>query len=124
MKVLICGSRRWTDREAIQKVIDGLDPGTTVIHGAATGADSIAGELAGACGLGVLAFPAGWDEHGECHCPPTLPYCRAAGPRRNRQMLEEGKPDRVVAFPLSGSKGTADMIRQARGRGIPVEVLP
>ena len=33
-------------------------------------------------------------------------------------MLDEGKPDLVIAFP--GGKGTADMARRAREAGIEV----
>lgn len=46
MKILICGSRKWSDKNPIKLVIDTLEPGDTVIHGAAPGADSIAGKLA------------------------------------------------------------------------------
>ncbi len=39
-------------------------------------------------GIPVMTFPADREKHG-----------RAAGPIRNKQMLEEGKPDLVAAFP-------------------------
>ena len=55
-------------------------------------------------------YPADWDTHG-----------RGAGPIRNKQMLEEGKPDLVIAFP--GGKGTANMIGQAKEAGIPVREI-
>jgi hypothetical protein len=41
-----------------------------------------------------------------------------AGPLRNYQMLEEGKPDLVVAFP--GGGGTKDMVRRAVKAGVSV----
>jgi hypothetical protein len=114
MKVLICGDREWDDRSAIAKVIDRLSDDSTVIHGAARGADSIAGELAAERGLNVRAFPAEWHRYG-----------RGAGPRRNQQMLDEGQPNLVVAFHsnLDKSRGTADMVRRARKAGLPVEVV-
>jgi hypothetical protein len=37
---------------------------------------------------------------------------------RNQQMLDEGRPTLVVAFP--GGRGTADMMRRARVAGIEV----
>jgi hypothetical protein len=43
---------------------------------------------------------------------------RKAGPVRNQRMLDEGKPDLVVAF--LGGKWTADMMRRAREAGIEV----
>lgn len=56
----------------------------------------------------------------------TSPMMRAtrAGPIRNKQMLLEERPDKVVAFhnDLSKSRGTADMLRQAEKRGIAFEV--
>ena len=42
----------------------------------------------------------------------------AAGPKRNQQMLDEAKPDMVVAFP--GGKGTAHMRQIAKAAGVPV----
>jgi hypothetical protein len=52
-------------------------------------------------------YPAEWDKYGA-----------AAGPIRNKQMLDEGLPDKVIAFP--GGSGTADMVKQAKERGIEV----
>lgn len=43
---------------------------------------------------------------------------RAAGPVRNQLMIEQGKPDLVVAFP--GNFGTADCVRRAKAAGVPV----
>ena len=78
-----------------------------VIHGGALGADTASGEWAKSEGVKVTSYPANWKKHG-----------KAAGPIRNRQMIEEGKPDIVVALP--GGRGTANMIAQAEERGIPV----
>ena len=80
---------------------------SVIIHGAARGADSLAGEWAMSRGVTVMAFPADWDAHG-----------RSAGHIRNAQMIAEGKPTVVVAFP--GGRGTANMVRQARLSHIPV----
>ena len=43
---------------------------------------------------------------------------KAAGPERNRRMLDTFKPDGVIAFP--GGRGTADCCRAADERAIPV----
>jgi hypothetical protein len=113
MRVLVCGARDWSDIGSIRRTLAALPPDTVVIHGAARGADSLAGEAARELGLRVRAFPADWARYG-----------KAAGPVRNRQMLVEGKPDRVLAFhaDLAGSKGTADMVRQARAAGVAVRI--
>ncbi len=80
---------------------------TLLISGCARGADTLTIEWAEAGGIEVARFPADWSTHG-----------RAAGPIRNQQMLDEGKPELVVAFP--GGRGTADMVRRARAAGIEV----
>lgn len=123
MRVLICGSRYWTDAAPIKVLIDGLPSDTIVIHGAAPGADTVAGILAGDRSLGVMPFPAHWRHHG------CVPGCDrlvgpGAGPVRNRQMLEEGQPDIVHAFhkDLKRSYGTANMITQARNAGVEVVI--
>jgi len=102
MRVLICGSRDFNDFAAIKRVIDSLNDDDIVIHGAARGADSIAEFLAQKRGLKVLAFPAQWDKYG-----------KAAGPIRNQQMIDEGKPDRAYAFytDKAKSKGTKNMVK-------------
>ena len=110
MIVLVCGSRDWADVHAIRMRLLSLPPVAQIIHGAAPGADTIAAWLAESFGFTVRAFPADWATHG-----------KAAGPRRNVQMLDEG-PALVIAFQRNGSRGTAHTIREARRRGIPVEV--
>lgn len=129
-RVLVCGGRTFgivipdtpleeieaererADRE--RKVLDVAlspylrDSGThVIIHGAAPGADSVAARWAERHDVPALAFPAKWKKHG-----------KAAGPLRNAQMLAEGRPDIVIAFP--GGKGTADMKSRARAAGVQV----
>lgn len=113
MKVLVCGDRNWNDEGKIESRLRSLPPRTVVIEGEARGADEMARDVAIRLGLPVQKFPADWTLHG-----------RAAGPIRNRKMLDEG-PDLVIAFhpDLSKSKGTADTVREAKRRGIPVEVI-
>lgn len=110
MKVLICGDRHWTDRELIRSWLSKLqDWGyDTVLEGKASGADSIAGEEAKLMGMTVLEFPAEWQRYG-----------RAAGPIRNRQMLDQ-LPSLVVAFHknISASRGTKDTLEEAKKRCI------
>lgn len=79
----------------------------TVIHGAASGADQLAGAWARANGIRELAEPADWKRHG-----------KAAGFIRNKAMLDMG-PDYVIAFP--GGRGTAMMVEIARRAGVEVK---
>lgn len=113
MKILICGDRNWTDREKILGRVIPLPADTTIINGGCRGADSLSSSVARELGLQVVIMCAEWGKHG-----------KAAGPIRNRQMLDE-KPDLVIAFHsnLEKSKGTADTVREAKRRGIPVEVI-
>ena len=58
-------------------------------------------------GIEVRGFPADWDK-----------YQKRAGFIRNSQMLNEGKPHAVAAFP--GGVGTRMMVGLARRAGVPV----
>lgn len=108
--MLVCGGRDFSDAELLRDCLNELlerYPITTVVHGAARGADSLAGEWAEDCGLLVEEYPADWNKYG-----------KAAGPIRNQQMLESLTPgeDIVVAFP--GGRGTQDMIDRSRKAGV------
>ena len=81
-----------------------------MIHGCAPGADSLAAEWAELNEVAQSRFPADWVKHG-----------RAAGPIRNKTMLQVGKPDMVVAFP--GGKGTADMVHKAQAAKVTVTIV-
>ncbi len=108
-KVLVCGGRDYNDREIVQRTLDRIKP-AEIIHGAARGADTLAGEYAQDHGIPCRRFPADWRRHG-----------RSAGFLRNRQMLDEGKPDLVVAFP--GGPGTRNMVKTALERGFQVKTV-
>jgi hypothetical protein len=110
MRVLVCGGRYFADAELLNRTLDELHDKTRItllIHGAQRGADKLAGSWARGRIVPVKEFPADWRKHGN-----------SAGPIRNRQMLKEGKPDLVIAFP--GGVGTADMMEQARAAGVEV----
>ncbi len=108
--ILICGGRD-LDPSAQGDITWALGikawPVTAVIHGGARGADEGAGMWAESEGIKPTVYRADWRKHG-----------KAAGPIRNRKMLEQGKPDLVVAF--QGGKGTANLIEQAREAGVRV----
>lgn len=112
-RILVTGSRHWSDADAIHKVLTHLVTlgAEVLIHGNAAGADSIAASVAQALRMEVVSFPADWAKYG-----------RGAGSRRNTQMLVEGKPDLVIAFPTADSIGTWDMVRKAKAAGLEVLV--
>jgi YspA, cpYpsA-related SLOG family len=114
MRVLVTGDRNWTSEHTVMVAMLALTPGSTVIHGAARGADSIASKLAQRYGYAVEPYAAEWDKYGS-----------AAGPIRNKRMLDEGKPTEVWAFhdDLQCSKGTRDMVMQALKIGLKITVF-
>jgi hypothetical protein len=109
MRVLVCGGRNFDDKPLMEKVLNDFKP-THIIQGAAKGADSMAGEYAARHDIKQSIFPADWGKYG-----------KGAGHIRNQQMLDEGKPDLVVAFP--GGKGTANMIERTRAAGVDLYIV-
>lgn len=105
-RILVCGGRDYNDRATVKKVLDQFDI-AELIHGGASGADRLASIYASERKIEQTEYKALWTTHG-----------RAAGPIRNQQMLDQGKPDMVIAFP--GGRGTDDMIRRAKSAGVPV----
>lgn len=114
-RVLVCGGRNYSDRARLTTVLNEIDNDCRIdyiISGGASGADTLAYHWALDNGRGAWQYHADWKTHG-----------RAAGPIRNQRMLDEGKPDLVVAFP--GGRGTDDMVGRAKAAGIEVtEVKP
>lgn len=112
MRVLICGSRGWTNREYMEKVIQRLlDLGmTTMINGGANGADLMAVDIADKLGVKYITVPAKWAEYGN-----------AAGIIRNGEMLK-AEPDLVIAFFRGMTRGTRDMVQRAAAAGIDTKI--
>ena len=121
MKVLICGGRGFRDKQFVDDYLDEwvtslydknpyFKESIIVIHGGALGVDTWADSWAIRRKYTIKEYQPDWDKYG-----------RAAGPIRNKQMLDEGKPDLVIAFP--GGRGTANMIKQAKEAGVEVEIV-
>ena len=110
MRVLVCGGRAYSDVARVAAVLDklhaeaGID---LIIQGGAAGADRLSFNWARSNGVAGETFEADWENQGSF-----------AGPARNKRMLDEGKPDLVIAFP--GGRGTADMVRKANRAGVKV----
>lgn len=127
-RILITGSRDWGNGSVLAAALgDAASAGlaqcgsVAVVHGGCpSGADLIADYLARQDGLAVEAWPADWKAFG-----------RAAGPRRNTEMVAAGADACLVfAMPCSSprcmlpgphdSHGTADCAGKAEAAGIPV----
>lgn len=108
MKVLVCGGRAYKDRDFVFHTLDAIHSKhhiSILIHGGASGADSLAREWAHLKGVPCATVQANWARHGV-----------AAGPIRNRSMLLL-EPDAVIAFP--GGRGTANMVGAAIDAAVP-----
>lgn len=103
MILLVTGGRQFNDLEmafdAIAAIHEAM-PISLLVHGDATGADTLAGDVAKEIGINVVKCPANWTK-----------YKKGAGHVRNKFMLDMFEIDLVLAFP--GGNGTADMKRQS-----------
>lgn len=104
MKILVCGGRNYTDNVKVHSILNEYLI-SCIIHGAARGADTLAGKYAYFHNIPTEVYPAEWDKYG-----------KSAGYIRNKQMLDKGKPDLVIAFP--GGRGTNMMCDLAEKAGV------
>ncbi len=135
-RILVCGSRHWSAEWMVHAILNAElqrhTLGLVIISGMAPGADTHAADWAREsrrwlrsdghggvvtdrqCQVVLKKFPADWDQYG-----------KAAGPIRNKQMLVEGRPHKVYAFSndIVESRGTRNMVEQARKAGVPVSVI-
>ena len=110
MKVLVCGGRNYRDQKHVDDVLQSIHDTKgieVVIHGCALGADACADFWASKAGVRIRRFPANWIAHG-----------KSAGYIRNQEMLANGRPDCVIAFP--GGAGTRNMVELAKKADIEV----
>ncbi len=111
-RILITGSRNWTNIEAIRVALNAqhaLLGSATLVSGACpTGADAIAETHWRSLGLPIERHSADWRKHG-----------KAAGPIRNNHMVALGA-DICLAFIASNSKGATQCANAAEKANIPV----
>jgi hypothetical protein len=104
MKIIIAGSRTFTDYQKLSEVCDQFLQDQTdieIVSGAYyKGADKLGEQYAKERGFKITQFPADWKRFG-----------RAAGPKRNEQMANYANA--LIAFWDGKSKGTLNMIDKA-----------
>lgn len=111
---LICGGRDFDNlrlfNDAMGHLAHAIGFPQLIIEGGATGADRMARHWGFDHEILSISYNPNWRDHG-----------KAAGPIRNQRMIDEGKPDRIIAFP--GGRGTADMVRRARAALLPIVLV-
>lgn len=124
MKIIVTGDRNTTDQSFVYRCLDLFAKGRTIsliVEGGQRqfsrrlnkhigGVDYWARCWAEDRGIDCKTEPADWDSFGP-----------AAGPIRNREMVDKYQPDAVVALP--GGKGTKNMRDTALKKGIPLYVI-
>jgi len=107
LRIAVTGGRDYTNYLTIATCLTQVMPVAALAQGGARGADRLARRWARANGIKPVTFEADWDRYGH-----------GAGLIRNGVMLDEFKPELLVAFP--GGTGTADCVGKAHARGVPV----
>jgi hypothetical protein len=102
MRVIIAGSRDYTDYTVISNIVTTVANKfdlkiTEIVSGGARGVDALGERYALEHGYPCKRFPADWNRHG-----------KSAGPLRNQEMAKYG--DALIAF-TSGGPGTTNMIQ-------------
>jgi len=106
----VCGGRDFNYKATVFNALDAIHSETPIerlLTGGCRGADLQAEDWAEEHYVPIITFNADWGTNG-----------RKAGPIRNQLILDDGKPDVLLAFP--GGKGTEDMKRRARKAGIKI----
>ena len=114
-RVIVAGSRDFHDYGFLLNKLDWAlsnreASGITIVSGGAKGVDALGERYAKDYGLSIERYPADWSTHG-----------KAAGPIRNRQMAENA--DALAAFWDGKSRGTKNMIEEARKKGLRVIIF-
>ncbi len=115
-KVIIAGSRSFADYEKLRSVCDSIfpnqysEPRISILSGTSSGSDSLGERYANERGYTLYRYPANWKQYG-----------KAAGPIRNRQMVEDA--DAAIVFWDGQSRGTKNLIEQANKQGLIVRII-
>ena len=115
-RVIIAGTRSFNDYELLRDSCNNLlsekqrTYTVVVISGTARGADQMGERYARERGFQLRRFPADWEQYG-----------KSAGHIRNAKMADNA--DALIAFWDGESKGTKNMIDNARRKGLAVRVI-
>jgi hypothetical protein len=144
-RVLICGDRHYQDENLVWNILDGLYENHSIGYGVVYLSPFVV--IEGGCPYGGAdLFAETWCKNSPLHAPVMNPYdwytisdkpddCpvihyhmpakweiygRSAGPIRNREMLQECKPNFVIGFHnnIAISSGTKDMLNISKNAGV------
>jgi len=110
-RITIGGFRDFNDNYIFKQFVDecleklNIKKEIVILSGHCRGVDKMAENYAMESGYLLEIYPAEWGKYG-----------RAAGPKRNEEMVE--KSNAVIAFWNGKSKGTENLIHIAKRKGI------
>jgi hypothetical protein len=129
-RVIIAGGRDFDNYELLKEKCSSIldkKADVEIVSGTAGGADELGEKLAIEKGLGLKSFPAPWT-HLKNKPDSAIgtkrdgtKYWKAAGHYRNKKMAEYS--DALIVFWDGKSKGTANMIKVAEHKNIPVRKI-
>ena len=109
MKIAIVGSRSFQDYGLLLETMARHKP-SAIVSGGAKGADTLAERYAREIDVDCIVFKPDWKRYG-----------RAAGPKRNKQLVEAS--DLIIAFWDGKSRGTKHMINTMKNLDGQVRVI-
>ena len=120
MRILVTGSRKWADQTTVWDALSIVTGNAfragchsiVVVHGCARGADMFAEEWVS------MHSREDWPVRADRHPANWQRYGKAAGMRRNREMVQAGA-DVCLAFVLDDSRGATQCAELAEAEGIP-----
>lgn len=135
-RVVIFGSRGWSDPERIRRDIIKLrneHENLLIVQGECPDSpDSMARDFAKELGIPTLGIAARWRVHDregtsgvKCWCPSMEYRCKAAGFRRNLLMANVRGLDEGIGYRMPGvSSGTDDMAQRLKDARVPWRIEP
>lgn len=119
MRVIVTGSRRWTNLSAIRRELVKLPQEAVILHGDCAGADALAAQVASELGLGSEAFDKTAEDHAR--------HPQDAWKGLNERMLASGA-DLVLGFhadlnTAGQALGTRHMLDLAQQADVPVRAF-
>lgn len=113
MKVIIAGGRDFTNYVKLERICDYYLQNTDnieIVSGNARGTDILGEKYAEKRNYKLKIFPADWDKYG-----------KSAGYIRNNEMAKYG--DALIAFWDGTSRGTENMIEQAKKNDLKIRIV-